>query len=182
MHARKAVRPTPSSGPATADLRLRWRERRRPRLRLPGGQWASKGEGAEGAKAREAGHSQHGGPEPASKASRARSGEGPAGGRERRHRHLHVPQPPIWRRLHGFERFVITRGGEYGFLPSLAALRWLTPETDGRPAGAKPTSRTHSRRLGWQLELGTMGITYGPVRMLPSCGELSRLAGPESTI
>ncbi|MET9032634.1 hypothetical protein ACWEQ3_20755 [Streptomyces mirabilis] len=31
----------------------------------------------------------------------------------------------IRRRLHGVERFVITRGGEYFFLPSLSALRWL---------------------------------------------------------
>ncbi|MFE2488128.1 Dyp-type peroxidase [Streptomyces mirabilis] len=36
-----------------------------------------------------------------------------------------IPQHPIRRRLHGVERFVITRGGEYFFLPSLSALRWL---------------------------------------------------------
>jgi Dyp-type peroxidase family len=36
-----------------------------------------------------------------------------------------MPQRPIRRRLHGVERFVITRGGEYCFLPSLSALRWL---------------------------------------------------------
>ena len=36
-----------------------------------------------------------------------------------------IPQRPIRRRLHGVERFVITRGGEYCFLPSLSALRWL---------------------------------------------------------
>jgi len=36
-----------------------------------------------------------------------------------------IPRRPIRRRLHGVERFVITRGGEYCFLPSLSALRWL---------------------------------------------------------
>jgi hypothetical protein len=36
-----------------------------------------------------------------------------------------IPRQPIRRRLHGVERFVITRGGEYCFLPSLSALRWL---------------------------------------------------------
>src|SRR5215831_7835799 len=36
-----------------------------------------------------------------------------------------IPGRPIRRRLHGVERFVITRGGEYCFLPSLSALRWL---------------------------------------------------------
>jgi Dyp-type peroxidase family len=37
-----------------------------------------------------------------------------------------VPKRPIRRRLQGLSRFVITRGGEYGFVPSLSALRWLT--------------------------------------------------------
>lgn len=36
-----------------------------------------------------------------------------------------IPQRPVRRRLHGVERFGITRGGEYLFLPSLSALRWL---------------------------------------------------------
>jgi Dyp-type peroxidase family len=36
-----------------------------------------------------------------------------------------IPQRPVRRRLHGVERFVITRGGEYCFLPSLSALRWI---------------------------------------------------------
>jgi hypothetical protein len=35
------------------------------------------------------------------------------------------PQRPVRRRLHGVERFVTTRGGEYLFLPSLSALGWL---------------------------------------------------------
>ena len=29
------------------------------------------------------------------------------------------------RRLQGLPRFVVTRGGEYGFMPGLRALRWL---------------------------------------------------------
>jgi len=36
-----------------------------------------------------------------------------------------IPRRPIPRRLHGLSRFVVTRGGEYGFLPGLRALRWL---------------------------------------------------------
>lgn len=36
-----------------------------------------------------------------------------------------IPRRPIRRQLKGLSRFVITRGGEYGFLPSLSALRWL---------------------------------------------------------
>jgi Dyp-type peroxidase family len=36
-----------------------------------------------------------------------------------------VPQQPIRRRLQGLPAFVVNRGGEYCFLPSLSALRWL---------------------------------------------------------
>lgn len=36
-----------------------------------------------------------------------------------------IPRRPIPRRLHGLTRFVVTRGGEYGFMPGLGALRWL---------------------------------------------------------
>lgn len=36
-----------------------------------------------------------------------------------------IPRRPIRRRLHGIERFVVTRGGEYLFLPSLSAMRWI---------------------------------------------------------
>jgi Dyp-type peroxidase family len=36
-----------------------------------------------------------------------------------------IPRRPIRRVLAGLPRFVITRGGEYCFLPSLSALRWL---------------------------------------------------------
>lgn len=38
---------------------------------------------------------------------------------------LSIPRRPIPRRLHGLPQFVITRGGEYAFMPSLRALRWL---------------------------------------------------------
>ncbi len=37
-----------------------------------------------------------------------------------------IPRRPLRRVLHGLPRFVITRGGEYCFLPSLSALRWLS--------------------------------------------------------
>jgi hypothetical protein len=36
-----------------------------------------------------------------------------------------VPHRPVRRRLQGLPRFVVTRGGEYCFMPGLKALRWL---------------------------------------------------------
>jgi Dyp-type peroxidase family len=39
-----------------------------------------------------------------------------------------IPQEPVRRRIHGIETFNVLRGGEYFFLPSLAALRWLGEE------------------------------------------------------
>jgi Dyp-type peroxidase family len=36
-----------------------------------------------------------------------------------------IPRRPIPRRVHGLARFVVTRGGEYCFMPSLRGLRWL---------------------------------------------------------
>lgn len=36
-----------------------------------------------------------------------------------------VPRRPVRKRLQGLPRFVVTRGGEYCFMPGLQALRWL---------------------------------------------------------
>jgi Dyp-type peroxidase family len=36
-----------------------------------------------------------------------------------------IPRRPIARRMQGLASFVTTRGGEYGFMPGLSALRWL---------------------------------------------------------
>ena len=36
-----------------------------------------------------------------------------------------IPRRPVRKRLQGLPRFVITRGGEYCFMPGLRALRWL---------------------------------------------------------
>lgn len=36
-----------------------------------------------------------------------------------------IPTRPIARRLKGIPQFVVTRGGEYGFMPSLSAMRWI---------------------------------------------------------
>ena len=41
-----------------------------------------------------------------------------------------IPRRPIRRRLHGLSRFVVTRGGEYCFLPGLHALNWLAELDD----------------------------------------------------
>ncbi|WPB74677.1 peroxidase [Archangium violaceum] len=36
-----------------------------------------------------------------------------------------IPKHPVRRRIHGIETFNVLRGGEYLFMPSLSALRWL---------------------------------------------------------
>jgi Dyp-type peroxidase family len=36
-----------------------------------------------------------------------------------------IPERPIRRSIGGMPRFVVTRGGEYAFLPSITALKWL---------------------------------------------------------
>ncbi len=36
-----------------------------------------------------------------------------------------LPRKPVRKRLQGIPRFVVTRGGEYCFMPGLKALRWL---------------------------------------------------------
>ena len=36
-----------------------------------------------------------------------------------------IPRQPIRRRLHDMPRFVVTRGGEYCFMPGIRALHWL---------------------------------------------------------
>jgi Dyp-type peroxidase family len=41
-----------------------------------------------------------------------------------------VPQLPIRRRLHDLPPFVVTRGGEYCFVPGLRALRWIADLAD----------------------------------------------------
>jgi deferrochelatase/peroxidase EfeB len=40
------------------------------------------------------------------------------------------PNRPIPRRLKGLQQFVVTRGGEYAFMPGLRALRWLAELQD----------------------------------------------------
>jgi hypothetical protein len=36
-----------------------------------------------------------------------------------------IPEQPVRRRVQNLPGFVVTRGGEYGFIPGLRALRWL---------------------------------------------------------
>lgn len=47
---------------------------------------------------------------------------GPRGGSDS----FAIPQRPIPRLLRGLPQFVVTRGGEYAFMPGLRALRWLS--------------------------------------------------------
>lgn len=37
-----------------------------------------------------------------------------------------IPRRPVPRRLRGLPAFVVARGGEYGFMPGLRALRWIS--------------------------------------------------------
>jgi Dyp-type peroxidase family len=39
-----------------------------------------------------------------------------------------IPEEPVRRRIHGIQTFNVLRGGEYFFMPSLSALRWLGEE------------------------------------------------------
>lgn len=59
-----------------------------------------------------------------------------------------IPRHPVRRRLHGVEPFTVTKGGEYAFLPSLPALRWLSePRSSGdrrREPTAAADDATHS--------------------------------------
>ena len=41
-----------------------------------------------------------------------------------------IPEKPVRRRLQNLPSFVVTRGGEYCFLPGLRALRWLAELED----------------------------------------------------
>ena len=36
-----------------------------------------------------------------------------------------IPKAPVRRRVHGIDTFNVLRGGEYFFMPSLSALRWI---------------------------------------------------------
>jgi len=36
-----------------------------------------------------------------------------------------IPEHPVRRRIHGIQTFNVLRGGEYFFMPSLSALRWI---------------------------------------------------------
>ena len=50
----------------------------------------------------------------------------PVAGRSRRRRRVRIPRRPIRGACEGCSRFVVTRGGEYCFMPGLSALRWLS--------------------------------------------------------
>jgi hypothetical protein len=39
-----------------------------------------------------------------------------------------IPHEPVRRRIHGIETFNVLRGGEYFFMPSLSALKWIGNE------------------------------------------------------
>jgi hypothetical protein len=36
-----------------------------------------------------------------------------------------IPKAPVRRRIHNIQTFNLLRGGEYMFMPSLSALKWL---------------------------------------------------------
>ncbi|MFD4533522.1 Dyp-type peroxidase [Kitasatospora sp. NPDC058397] len=59
-----------------------------------------------------------------------------------------IPARPVRRRLTGLPRFVTVRGGEYCFLPGLAAIAWLTalPDPAGGPSAAPHSSTSEDDR------------------------------------
>ena len=52
-------------------------------------------------------------------------GKDPIAGASESNDSFDIPKRPLRMRLSGLPRFVVTRGGEYCFLPGLRALRWL---------------------------------------------------------
>jgi Dyp-type peroxidase family len=42
-----------------------------------------------------------------------------------------IPKAPVRRRIHGIQTFNVLKGGEYFFLPSISALKWLANPTGG---------------------------------------------------
>lgn len=53
------------------------------------------------------------------------NGRDPVAGANNGDNTFDIPKRPLRRRLQGLPSFVVTRGGEYCFLPGLRALRWL---------------------------------------------------------
>jgi Dyp-type peroxidase family len=53
------------------------------------------------------------------------NGRDPVAGAQNGDNTFDIPRRPLKRRLQGLPQFVITRGGEYCFLPGLRALRWI---------------------------------------------------------
>ena len=53
------------------------------------------------------------------------SGRDPVAGANNGDSTFDIPKRPLRKRLQRLPQFVITRGGEYCFLPGLRALRWL---------------------------------------------------------
>ena len=52
-----------------------------------------------------------------------------------------ISQEPVRHRVHGIQTFNVLRGGEYFFLPSLSALRWLGDDQGGEsPSRASTTT------------------------------------------
>jgi len=41
-----------------------------------------------------------------------------------------IPRQPLRRRINGLPQFVVLRGGEYGFMPGIRALRWIAALND----------------------------------------------------
>ena len=55
----------------------------------------------------------------------AGSARDPITGSNDLHSEMTIPRKPVRRRIQGIPQFVVTRGGEYCFMPGLRGLRWL---------------------------------------------------------
>ena len=78
-----------------------------------------------------------------------------------------IPQEPVRRRIHGIETFNVLRGGEYFFMPSLSALRWL--------ADLRTTRRTELM-AGFDYDVLIIGSGVR-AEASPRCGPRRRATG-----
>ena len=78
-----------------------------------------------------------------------------------------IPQEPVRRRIHGIQTFNVLRGGEYLFMPSLSALRWIADLR--RSAGS--TTGWYDR---WNVEQPGVSRPSTYERRAPSSSPTSR--------
>jgi hypothetical protein len=72
-----------------------------------------------------------------------------------------IPREPVRRRIHGIETFNVLRGGEYFFLPSLPALRWLADLGSPEPSAASCNDQRREFMTGFDYDVLIIGSGFG---------------------